>query len=321
VFLAFAAMLAAQPQPRPIKRPPNNQLAIEGSDTPTGRIESPASVTGITSQLVFHVSPLIAKGMLSQQVEDAIKAIDKANGAATILKLRAFVAGTGDLRRVQSIVNDFFTDRKWPLPVVTTVQAGGFPLEGAQVVIEAVSEEKKVMNPNGLMLVPAVEGTTGAAAINALAGAMGLSASSALRVTCFADSLAEAEAARKAAVTTFPKAAGVYLQSTRYTMGSHVSCEGIAQNGPVRSAKLLFAAPQLGFGEDAKGALDRLDHELEPLAAKRANSVLIDIYTTDLAAAKATKALTGSTPSTAVFIEGLPALDATIQIEAVIPVE
>lgn len=313
-------MLAAQPQPKPIKRPPNNQLAIEGPDTPVGRVASPNAVTGITSQLVFHVSPLTAKGMLSQQVEDAIKAIDKANGAAAILKLRAFVAGTGDLRRVQSIVNEFFTDRKWPLPVVTTVQAGGFPLEGAQVVIEAISEDKKVVNPSGLLFVPAIDGTSGVAAINALAGAMGSSASNALRVTCFADSMAEAEAARKAAATTFPKAAAVYLQNTRYTMGSHVSCEGVAPNGPLQSAKLLFAAPQIGFGEDGKAALGRVDRALEPLSTDRTKSALINVYATSLAAANAVKTLTAPVPTTAVFIEGLPALDATIQIEAVIPV-
>jgi enamine deaminase RidA (YjgF/YER057c/UK114 family) len=259
--------------------------------------------------------------MLSQQVEDAIKAIDKANGAATILKLRAFVAGTGDLRRVHSIVNDLFTQRKWPLPIVTTVQVGGFPLEGAEVALEAISEDKKVVNSSGLMFTPAVDGSSGAAAINALAGAMGSSASNALRVTCFADSMAEAEAARKAAANTFPKAAAVYVQSTRYTMGSHVACEGIAQNGPIRSDKLLFAASQLGFGEDAKGVIDHLDHELEPLGVRRTNSALIDIYATNLAAAKATKALVEPSPATAVFIEGLPALDATVEIETVIPVE
>ncbi len=314
-------MLAAQPQTRPIKRPPNNQLAIEGSDAPAGRVESPSSITGITSQLVFHVSPLSAKGMLSQQVEDAIKAIDKANGSATILKLRAFVAGTGDLRRVQTIVNDFFTQRKWPLPLVTTVQAGGFPLEGSQVVLEAISEEKKVTNPSGLMFVPAIEGASGEAAINALAGIMGSSASNALQITCYADSMAEAEAARKSAATVFPKAAAVYLQSTRYTMGPHVACEGIAQNGPVRSPKLLFAAAQIGFGDDMQGVIDRLDHELEPLGVNRTSSALINVYATSLAAAKAAKALTEPSPTTAVFIEGLPALDATVQIETVIPVD
>lgn len=315
----FATVATAQPQPRPIKRPPNNQLAIEGPDAILGRVDSPGSITGITSQLVFHVSPLSAKGMLSQQVEDAIKALDKANGAATILKLRAFVAGTGDLRRVQSIVNEFFTEKKWPLPVVTTVQAGSFLLEGAQVVLEAVSEEKKTMNPSGLLFVPAVDAPSGAAAIAALAAAMG--SSTALRVTCFADSKAEADAARAAAAQAFPKAASLFLQTTRYTMGSRVSCEGVAQNGPVHSAKLLFAASQFGFGEDAAGAFDRVDRALDPLGTSRSKSVLIDIYATSLAAANAAKALAAPIPATAVFIEGLPALDATMAIELTIPVD
>jgi enamine deaminase RidA (YjgF/YER057c/UK114 family) len=319
VFVIFAATLGAQPQTRPIKRPPNNQLAIERSDAVPERVDSPASVTGVTSQLVFHVSPLSSKGMLSQQVDNALKALDKANGAATILKLRAFVAGTGDLRRVQSIVNEFFAQKKWPLPVVTTVQVGAFPLEGAQVMLESISEEKKTVNPSGLMFVPAVEGTSGAAAIRVLADAMG--SSTALRVSCFANSLGEAETARAAAAQTFPDAAIASVQSTRYNMGSRVICEGVAQNGPVRNAKLLFAAPQIGFGEDGKAAFDHVDHALEPLNASRAKSVMLNVYGTSLAAANAAKTLAAPIPTTAVFIEGLPALDATIEIEAVIPID
>ncbi len=287
----------------------------------TGRIEGPGAIAGITSQLVFHVSPLSAKGMLSQQVEDAIKALDKANGAATILKLRAFVVGTGDLRRVQAIVNDLFTIRKWPLPVVTTIQAGAFPLEGAQVMIEAISEEKKIVNPTGLLFVPAVEGASGSAAMAALKSAMGSSASAMLRVTCFADSLAEADAARAAAARAFPKSAGVFLQSTRYTMGTKVACEGIAQGGPTRSAKVLFTAQQFGFNEDAAGMIEKMDRALESQGAKRTNSALIEVYGTSLAVAAKARAAMSPAPATAVFIEGLPALDATIAMEAAIPID
>jgi hypothetical protein len=319
-LVALATVAWAQPQSRPIRRPPNNQLALEGPDAVVGRVDSPAVVAGITAQLVFHVSPLSAKGLLSQQIDDAIKALDKANGTATFLKLRAFVAGTGDLRRVQTIVNGLFTERKLPLPVITTVQIGALPLEGAQVIIESVSEEKKAVNSGGLAFIPAVEGATGTEAVAALQASIGTS--SPLRITCFADSLGEAEAARNAAGSAFPKVAGVFVQATRYTLGSRVSCEAIAQGGPVQSAKLIFAGTQITFGEqDAELALafDRLDKALEPMNVKRSEAVFVNAYATSRAVADKARTLAAPVPRSSVFIEGLPSQDATLAVEAVIP--
>ena len=112
--------------------------------------DPPAAIEGQTQRLVFHVSPLSSKGLLSPQVRDGLKELLKSNHGATILKLRAFVAGSGDLRRVQAIVSEVFTDHKLNLPALSTIQAGGLPLEGAQVVLESIAEEKKTVNPNGL---------------------------------------------------------------------------------------------------------------------------------------------------------------------------
>ncbi|MEO5922647.1 MAG: hypothetical protein ABIR70_02370 [Bryobacteraceae bacterium] len=320
-LICFSATLCAQPQVRPIKRPPNNQLALEGpNDTAIGRIDATLAVSGITSQLVFHVSPLSAKGLLSQQIEDAIKALDKANGAATFLKIRAFVAGTGDLRRVQTIVNVMFSEKKLPIPVVTTVQVGSLPLEGAQVIIESISEEKKPVNPAGLAFLPTVETATGAEAVTAMQTA--LAGATPLRLTCFADSQAEAESARATAAKLFPKLTGVFAQSTRYTLGSRAACEAIAQGGPVQSAKLVFAAAQLTFGEeeaDLALAFDRLDKALEPQGIHRSDAVLVNAYATSRAVADKARALAAPTPRSAVFIEGLPSQDATLSVEAIIP--
>ena len=58
--------------------------------------DPPATVTAETSRLVFHVSPLSGKGLLSAQVRDALKALLKSSSGATIVKLRAFVAERGD---------------------------------------------------------------------------------------------------------------------------------------------------------------------------------------------------------------------------------
>src|SRR5689334_14938289 len=73
--------------------------------------DPPQAVVADTKRLVFHVTPLSAKGLLSQQVKDALKALSRLSGPATVIKLRAFVAGTGDVRRVRDIVSETFTDR------------------------------------------------------------------------------------------------------------------------------------------------------------------------------------------------------------------
>ncbi len=52
--------------------------------------DPPATVTAETSRLVFHVSPLSGKGLLSAQVRDALKALLKSTSGASIVKLPAF---------------------------------------------------------------------------------------------------------------------------------------------------------------------------------------------------------------------------------------
>ena len=140
--LIFAALLPAQ-RKNPDKEPPSQTLPVLK--------DPPAAVVADTVRLTFHVSPLSAKGLLTQQTRDALQALLRANHGAPIVKLRAFVAGTGDARRVQAIVSEIFTDKKQPLPALTTIQVGALPLEGAQVVIESISEDKRAQNPNGLV--------------------------------------------------------------------------------------------------------------------------------------------------------------------------
>ncbi|MEP6960790.1 MAG: hypothetical protein ABI995_01850 [Acidobacteriota bacterium] len=324
-LLAGAAQ--AQPQPKPIRRPANNQLALETGEIPTGRIDPPGAVSAITNNLVFHVSPLTGKGLLSQQVEDALKALAKANGAATVVKLRAFVVGTGDLRRVQSIVNDLFTAKKLPLPALTTVQAGALTMEGAQVVIESVSEEKKPVNPAGLVFFSGREAESGAAAVAMLEARMKAAGATALRVTCFSDSFAETTAAQTAGAKAFPKAAATYLQSTRYTLGAKTACEGVGQAsasspGAVRSAKVILTAPQLAFSEqdaDFQLAFERLNKTLEPFGVTLKDAALANLYSMTKAIADKVQALAPSASRTSQVVESLPSLDGVMAIEAVIP--
>src|SRR5271163_59465 len=90
--------------------------------------DPPAAVVADAARLTFHVSPLSAKGFLTQQTREALQALLRANHGAPMIKLRAFVAGTGDARRVQAIVSEVLTDKKQPLPAVTTILVGELPL-------------------------------------------------------------------------------------------------------------------------------------------------------------------------------------------------
>jgi enamine deaminase RidA (YjgF/YER057c/UK114 family) len=300
-------------------------------------------VEAATSRVVFHVSPLSGKGLLSQQVRDAIKALDKANGSAAIVKLRAFVAGTGDMRRVQSIVVEEFESKKWPLPAITTVQVGALPLEGAQVVIESVSQEKsKSVNPAGLAFLSAQEAETGAEAVARLEKALQAVGASALSVTCFANSLEQAESARAAAGRPFRGAAMVFVQLTRFSMKPFAACEGVgrlAQPGDgvqrmdlpgfdiadgrahavlVRRPSVVFTGSQTAFLEqpaDIELAYGRLRKTIEAAGTGYDQIVLSRVYsltgTPDAFAKEQRPARTSQ------VVEGLPSLDATMAIEVI----
>jgi enamine deaminase RidA (YjgF/YER057c/UK114 family) len=347
--LGLAAQGAwAQPQTRPIKRPPNNELDLVDVAAPV-RVDPPGAVLAATERLVFHTSPLSSRGLLSEQVRDALKALDKANGGAVFLKLRAFVAGTGDMRRVAAIVTEEFTDKKWPLPAITTVLVGGLPLENAQVVIEAVSEEKsKSVNPGGLAFLSAQEGATAEEAVAKFGAALKAAGAEAARITCFSESMQGAEAARLAAAKAFPRVPGAFMQLTRYNLAPRVACEGIGRLprraaagirrveapglGPaaaviVARPKLVFTAAQLAFRdgeEDIRLAYQRLARTIQDLGVSYDDVVASHVYSLsgeieervtgmqqDFVSAAAPPA------RSAQVLEGLPSLDATAAVEIV----
>src|SRR3954453_7634021 len=72
----------------------------------------PTTAIGETRRLAFYVTPLSAKGLLSAQVRDALKALARETANSSVLRIRAFVAGSGDLRRVRDLVSETFTDRR-----------------------------------------------------------------------------------------------------------------------------------------------------------------------------------------------------------------
>ena len=335
VVTAFAAPQLAPKQPHKQKN--------EEKEPPTQTLpllkDPPAAVAADTSRLTFHVSPLSAKGLLSPQTRDAIGALMKMNRGAQIVKLRAFVAGTGDLRRVQSIVSELFSGKKQPLPALSAIQVGALPLEGAQIVIESTSVEKKAAHAFGLVFFSGQSGQSGPEAIRRLVekaaaeGAMPM-----LRVTCFLGSINQAEIVRDEALRAFPMAALDLVQPRRVEEGNSAVCEGVGRRGPavadvevtpdiaaVSTPKLVLTGAQMAFGgkdDDLRLAFRRLDRTLAPLGVSYRDVVFSSIY----ALTRPVEEKTGRIaielfpreprpPATAAIFEGLPSLDATAAVE------
>ena len=223
--------------------------------------DPPAIIKAEVGRMVFHNSPLTNKGLLSQQVREAIKAIWRVNHGATVVKLRALVAGTGDLRRVQAIVSELFSEKKLPLPVLSVVQVGALPLDASQVVLEAISVVKtKPVNPWGLAF---ISGKGVVAPLNperanfpvlplaersvadlktALTG-IGLASADVLRVTCFQSSLDDVAAVQAAVSREFPAAVIAYAQTERSPSSHVVECEAVARLKTAVGAKWKVVNP------------------------------------------------------------------------------
>jgi len=235
----------------------------------TQTLELPKELPGVVladcQRLVFHVSPLSARGLLTQQVRDALRNLFQQGRGATIIKLRAFVAGTGDVRRVQALVSEIFTDRRLLLPALSVVRVGALPLEGAQVVLEAVSSEKKAVNLYGLAflsgqaaraaeplapLAPLLEQALGR--LGAALDAAGLESADVRRVTCYLSGLDDVLNLRIRLTKEFPQAALNLVQAQRSLGRSAVECEAVARlrqqpPEPVRFINNPGIAPPLGF--------------------------------------------------------------------------
>jgi enamine deaminase RidA (YjgF/YER057c/UK114 family) len=258
----------------------------------------PAAIAGDPRHFTFHTTPLSGKGLLSAQIRDALKALSHETGGAPVIHIRAFVAGSGDLRRVRDLVSETFNDHRQPLPALTLVRAGGLPLEGAQVVLEAVAAGKKEVNANGLVFVPAAAAVSDNAldpvaplASRSLAQLRntlkeaGSAASDVLRVTCFVSSLENLADTRKLVEAEYPRASLDYVQTQRAPAGGIAACEAVAKlvwntgkkvhfvpaEGEPRA--VLIGAPQVvltgsqmsyGYQEaDSRLAFERLAKTLE----------------------------------------------------------
>jgi enamine deaminase RidA (YjgF/YER057c/UK114 family) len=316
--------------------------------------ELPGAVTAETDRLAFGASPLMGKGLLTQQTREALKALLKTNHG-TIVKLRAFVAGSGDLRRVGELVAETFTEKHLPLPVLSVVQVGALPLEGAQVVLESIEVDKKVVNPHGIAFLAGQSAPSVAQSLAKLAVALaggGMHSEDALRVTCFVSALDEQRDAHQIMTATFPGAVLNYVQMQREPATPAAECEAVARlrspipepvsflNPPdldkspnysqlalVKSPKLVITGTQLAFGSqegDIKLAFDRLQRVLSSSNARFDQVVMSHTYVTSSAIIPRVRTVragfyssTAPPASTLLSFEGLPSLDAAFGVDVI----
>src|SRR3954447_3609970 len=304
--------------------------------------ELPMVLAADTQSLDFHISPLLKSGGLAVQIRRSLNDLLRDTKGETIIKLRAFVSGVGDARRVQTEVASIFSERKIPLPVLTIIQVGRLGDDLAQVVIEAVVSTKRTLNPNGLGF---LSGQTGKSLPEALehlkasATAADINADEVLSCTCFAPTIESGEASRTAVTAVFPKTAVNVVQALRDPVNNTTMCQGIAQlsHAPkesslvwlknahvslLNSPRVVFTGLQLSFGnylDDAREAFSRLERAASALQASDA-PVQVNAFSLDLTSASALRKSTSFPPSifTVQTVEGLPSIDASAGIEAIL---
>src|SRR5579884_449634 len=266
-----------EPKPQVLPLPPELPMALEAD----------------TATLDFHISPLLRTGGLAAQIRQSLNDLIRDTKGERIVKLRAFVAGAGDARRVQAQAAELFTEKKLPLPTVTVIQVGALETEAAQVVIEAVVSTRRTLNPNGLAFFSGQAGKTYPQAAQRLeqsAKLAGVSPGRILRCTCFTAEIENAAGLRSMLQAAFPQAAINVVQPLRDAPTESTLCEAVGQltqarpEGPVvllknaratlvNSPKLVFTGLQLTFGnflDDAQEAVVRLQRAasaLQPVEA------------------------------------------------------
>ena len=304
--------------------------------------ELPRALLADTNTLDFHISPLLKVGGLSAQIHQSLNDLIRDTHGETIIKMRAFVAGAGDARRVQAQTAEIFTDRKLPLPTLTILQVGALGQEGAQVVIEAVVSTRKNVNASGLAFFAGQNGDSFNQALQQLrnsVSAASVAPEHILTSTCFISQISDYESARAAIQSAFPNTAINVVQAVREPVSDAGMCEAVGQlseppaAGPVvllkksratlvNSRQLIFTGLQLSFGsflDDAHEAFVRLRRTaaaLQPIAAP----VEVNAFTLDAYASSALRKTASFPPSafTVQTVEGLPAIDASGGIEAIL---
>ena len=335
---------------------PENKKKKKEEDTQTlpPAKELPIAVVADTDKLTFQVSPLSSKGLFTPQTREALKGLLRTSHG-TIVKLRAFVAGSGDMRRVGELVGEAFGEKRAALPALSVVQVGALPMEGAQVVIETTEMEKRPVNPNGIAFISGQPAPSVAQSIEQMKRALsagGMGPEDALRVTCFISSLDEQKNTYQLMKDSFPGAVLNYVQMQREPVTPASECEAVArmrgaaaepisfmnpaeldkstnysQIAMVNAPKLVITGTQLAFGSqesDVKLAFERLGRALGSSNARYVNIVMSHLYLTSSGLTAKVRAVRSgfyseSNPpaSTMLPFEGLPSIDASFGVDVV----
>jgi enamine deaminase RidA (YjgF/YER057c/UK114 family) len=329
-----AGFLSAQRNKRNTEEPKTQVLPLPP--------ELPMALAADTETLDFHISPLLRTGGLSAQIRQSLNDLIRDTRGETIVKLRAFVAGAGDARRVQAQVAEIFSERKLPLPVLSIIQIGALGQEAAQIVIEAVVSTRKSVNPNGLAFLLGQTGATFSDALQRLqvsAESASVPADHVLSCTCFTSRIEDFESSRSAIQAAFPHTAFNVVQALRDPANDSTTCEAVGQlthppsQGPVvwlknarvtlvNSHQLVFTGLQLTFGsflDDAHEAFTRLERAASAVTTVQ-TPVAVNAFSLNVYAGSALRKTTSVPPSTFTVhtVEGLSAIDASAGIEAVL---
>lgn len=336
VGVAFLLQAAAGPLQRKKKKDEDFTQTLEVLPDP------PAVMAAETARLSFVPAPLSTKGLLSQQARDAIKFLMSAARGSQFIQIRAYVAGTGDLRRIQSLVSEAFAEKRLSLPVLSVVQVGALPIEGAQVQMEAVLQDRKPSNPAGLVFAAASADTPRAALDQLQASLRSAGAGQVpLRLTCAVSSSDWLQTTREAATAVYPAAPLLVHQSQRIAAQPGTACTAVARlTTPVASGvrflpdavavsapRLVFAGAQLAFRyqeTDARLAFQRLEKTLQSASSTLKRCVFLNVYPLSpqiagLVGKVRADFVNAEQPPAGASLpyEGLPSLDAAFALEAV----
>jgi enamine deaminase RidA (YjgF/YER057c/UK114 family) len=316
--------------------------------------DPPAAIQAETRRLRFLVTPLSGKGLLSQQTRDALKSLLGQTRGSTVVKLRAFISGVGDLRRIPTIVSETFTEKRLNLPALSVIQVGALPLDNAQVVFEAALVDKKVLNPHGVAFFSGQQAPAARQSLEQLQTAVrgaNVKPADILRVTCFLSSLDDAHSTRTAVSAAYPAAALNIVQLQRAAVDRIAECEAVGRlSAPAKSVeflnpagltpspnysqvalvsteKLVFSGIQMAFHDqenDIRLAFDRLGKAIEPMGAGFKNVVMVHAYPLTRSITEKYRAVrfnyydkTRPPASTLLLFEGLPSLDASVAVEVI----
>ena len=316
--------------------------------------ELPSAVVGETRRLAFYVTPLSAKGLLSQQIRDALKTLEREAGGNTVLEIRAFVAGTGDLRRVRDLVSETFSSRRQALPALSLIRVGGLPLEGAQVVLEAIAASRKDLFPAGLALIPAQTVTSenpldpamplaekSLEGLRTAVQSVGAEAPDVVRVTCFLSSFDNLAVTRNSIQAAYPHAALDFVEPERAPSHAAAACEAVAGLRAIPRAqaagqskvavlsapRVVLSSTQESFGyeeRDARLAFERLGRALQAVSVSLHDVAFAHVYAVSRKTEGQARAMWPESfdpahpPAASVIpVEGFPSPDAGFAVDVI----